>query len=109
MISNFKKYLAQVGPELLEGNAETFPAHDNEAPSGGAITEDEIWACTTCRACQEACPATAIAFGDMNDHESEVSKYRAHDLGYHVLEELNARPNVTYLAKLRNVQSEKLA
>jgi Fe-S oxidoreductase len=56
LISNFKKYLAQVGPELLEGNAETFPAHDNEAPSGGAITEDEIWACTTCRACHEACP-----------------------------------------------------
>jgi Fe-S oxidoreductase len=56
LISNFKKYLAQVGPELLEGNAEPFPAHDNEASSGGAITEDEIWACTTCRACQEVCP-----------------------------------------------------
>jgi Fe-S oxidoreductase/nitrate reductase gamma subunit len=23
---------------------------------GGAVTEDEIWACTTCAACQEACP-----------------------------------------------------
>ncbi|MHB9089862.1 MAG: heterodisulfide reductase-related iron-sulfur binding cluster, partial [Chloroflexota bacterium] len=23
---------------------------------GGRITEDEIWACTTCRACQEHCP-----------------------------------------------------
>jgi Fe-S-cluster-containing dehydrogenase component len=58
-------------------------------------------------ACQEACPATAIVFGDMNDPESEISRYRAHALGYHVLEEVNARPNVTYLAKLRNVQSEK--
>jgi Fe-S oxidoreductase len=56
LISNFKKYLPQVGPELLEGNAEAFPAHDNEASSSGAITEDEIWACTTCRACQEVCP-----------------------------------------------------
>jgi Fe-S oxidoreductase len=56
LISNFKKYLPQVGPELLEGNAEAFPAHANEALSGGAITEDEIWACTTCRACQEVCP-----------------------------------------------------
>lgn len=60
-------------------------------------------------ACQEACPATAIVFGDMNDPDSEVSKYRRHNLGYHVLEDVNARPNVTYIAKLRNIDSEKLA
>jgi molybdopterin-containing oxidoreductase family iron-sulfur binding subunit len=57
-------------------------------------------------ACQEACPATAIVFGDMNDPGSEISKYREHDLGYHVLEETNARPNVTYVAKLRNTHPE---
>jgi len=55
-------------------------------------------------ACQEACPTNAITFGDVNDKESEVSKYRSHELGYHVLEELNVRPNVTYLAKLRNTK-----
>jgi molybdopterin-containing oxidoreductase family iron-sulfur binding subunit len=59
-------------------------------------------------ACQEACPATAIVFGDMNDPKSEISISRAHDLGYHVLEDTNARPNVTYLAKLRNIHSEHL-
>jgi molybdopterin-containing oxidoreductase family iron-sulfur binding subunit len=60
-------------------------------------------------ACQEACPATAIVFGDMNDPNSDVSNYRTHTLGYHVLEETNVRPNVTYLAKLRNIEPEKSA
>ena len=58
-------------------------------------------------ACQEACPAQAIVFGDMNDPESDIARYRAHDLGYHVLEEANVRPNVTYIARLRNTLSEK--
>jgi molybdopterin-containing oxidoreductase family iron-sulfur binding subunit len=53
-------------------------------------------------ACQEACPAEAIVFGDMNDPSSAVARMRKHDLGYHVLEELNVRPNVTYVARLRN-------
>lgn len=57
-------------------------------------------------ACQDACNANAIVFGDMNDPESKIAKYRDHNLGYVVLEELNVRPNVTYLAKLRNTHTE---
>ena len=57
-------------------------------------------------ACQDACITTAIHFGDMNDPSSEINKYRNHKLGYHVLENLNTRPNVTYLAKLRNTDKE---
>ncbi len=59
-------------------------------------------------ACQEACPTDAIYFGDIKDKESEFYKYRNHELGYYVLEELNVRPNVTYLAKLRNTHSEEV-
>jgi molybdopterin-containing oxidoreductase family iron-sulfur binding subunit len=59
-------------------------------------------------ACQEACPADAIIFGNMNDKESDIAKARKHDLGFHVLEALNVKPNVTYLAKLRNIYSEEL-
>lgn len=58
-------------------------------------------------ACQEACPANAITFGDLNDPNSDVSKLRKHKLGYHVMELLNIRPNVTYIAKLRNTNSEE--
>jgi molybdopterin-containing oxidoreductase family iron-sulfur binding subunit len=53
-------------------------------------------------ACQVACPANAIKFGDLNDPDSEVSKMRDHNLGYHVLEDLSVRPNVAYIAKLKN-------
>ncbi|MFI5211594.1 MAG: TAT-variant-translocated molybdopterin oxidoreductase [Ignavibacteria bacterium] len=54
-------------------------------------------------ACQDACPAYAIEFGNVNDKESLITKYREHDLGYSVLEEIKVLPNVTYMAKLRNV------
>ncbi|MCI0450302.1 MAG: TAT-variant-translocated molybdopterin oxidoreductase [Chlorobi bacterium] len=57
-------------------------------------------------ACQEACPAYAIVFGDVNDKESEIAKYREHELAYSVLEEIKVLPNVTYIAKLRNVLEE---
>lgn len=53
-------------------------------------------------ACQQACPAAAITFGNTNNPESVVSKTRTSERGFLVLEELNARPQITYLAKVRN-------
>lgn len=59
-------------------------------------------------ACQVACPADAIVFGDVNKKDSKIHKYSNHELGYSVLETLNVRPNVTYIAKLRNTHSEEV-
>lgn len=59
-------------------------------------------------ACQQACPSNAIEFGNMLDKNSEVSKLRNHKLAYYVLEETNVKPNVTYIAKLRNINSESV-
>ncbi len=59
-------------------------------------------------ACQEACSTNAIKFGDINDKESDFHKYRNHELGYYVLDFVNTRPNVTYIAKLRNTHSEEV-
>ncbi|MBK8946797.1 MAG: Fe-S-cluster-containing hydrogenase [Ignavibacteriae bacterium] len=59
-------------------------------------------------ACQTACPANAIEFGDMNNKDSFINKYREHELSYHVLEELNVVPNITYIAKIRNTHSEEV-
>jgi Fe-S-cluster-containing dehydrogenase component len=57
-------------------------------------------------ACAQACPAQAIVFGDVNDPESKIAQRRASSLVYHVLEELNVRPNVAYLARVTNPHSD---
>lgn len=53
-------------------------------------------------ACQQACPANAIIFGDGNDPESEVSKALRSERVYYVLEEINTQPGVGYMTKIRN-------
>ena len=53
-------------------------------------------------ACQAACPADAIVFGDLKDPGSRVSLLSKSDRGYKVLAELGVRPAITYLANLTN-------
>lgn len=53
-------------------------------------------------ACQDACPSDAIVFGDLNNPESRVAKLHKHPRGFQTLEELNTKPAVTYLTKVRN-------
>ncbi|MBT5832651.1 MAG: 4Fe-4S dicluster domain-containing protein, partial [Candidatus Latescibacteria bacterium] len=57
-------------------------------------------------ACQQSCPADAIVFGDMNNPESRIAKLINHPRHYHMLEEMNFRPTVGYLTKVRNREEE---
>ena len=58
LIDDLKKHLLEVGPGLLniKGKIEVSPANLGETLIGEVITEEVIWECTTCRACQQVCP-----------------------------------------------------
>ena len=53
-------------------------------------------------ACQQVCPTECITFGDIADPESRVSKLKKTDRDYRMLEYLNVKPRLSYLARVRN-------
>ena len=57
-------------------------------------------------ACQQACPASAITFGNINDKGSRVAKLRGDERSYQVLADQNTRPRTTYVAAVLNMNQE---
>ena len=55
-------------------------------------------------ACSNACTNGALAFGDINDKESEIAELREDDRMYHLLEHVGTKPNVFYQAIVRNTE-----
>ncbi|MRH43991.1 4Fe-4S dicluster domain-containing protein [Aquibacillus halophilus] len=64
--------LAKMSQASREGNQEvaaSIDTHQNTSLIGDVITEEEIWACTTCRNCEDACPV-------MNEHVDKIIDLR---------------------------------
>ncbi|HUR65273.1 MAG TPA: TAT-variant-translocated molybdopterin oxidoreductase [Chitinophagaceae bacterium] len=59
-------------------------------------------------ACQMACSADAIVFGNLYDKSSEVVKIREANKqrSFDVLDQLHTLPNISYMAKIRNTEEE---
>lgn len=64
---------------------------------------DDLISC----ACSDACAAGAIKFGDLNDKDSEVYKQSLNNRSYHALDEIGVKPNIFYLTKVRNIDSNE--
>lgn len=91
------KYVGIALPQEIED-------HDGKTPEGKLRVQIPDGAVKS--ACQQACPAGAITFGDMNDPKSAIHKLlfdsKRKALNYSLLEELNTNPRTTYLAALKN-------
>ena len=72
-------------------------AHITADREGRRIQDGEV-----VTACQEVCPTRAIVFGDTSDPDSTVSRAKKSERNYALLEDLNTRPQTTYLKEVPN-------
>lgn len=54
VIQDLKAHWLKKAPALLKGDAEAF---EEPMLDGVGVSQEDVWACTTCRHCMEACPA----------------------------------------------------
>jgi len=69
-------------------------ARDRAAFEGRPLEEGEYMP-----ACVQSCPSSAMAFGDLDDPRSEVSRLAESPRAFRLMEELGTRPKVIYLSK----------
>jgi molybdopterin-containing oxidoreductase family iron-sulfur binding subunit len=80
----------RISAAKIEADKENRPVHDGEIVT----------------ACQQACPAQAISFGNINDKQSKVAKLQNDERSYQVLADLNTRPRTKYVAAVTNPNPE---
>ena len=82
--------LQRISAAKIEADKENRPVRDGEVVT----------------ACQQACPAQAITFGNINDKQSKVAKLQADERSYQVLADQNTRPRTKYVAAVLNPNRE---
>ncbi|HTO72515.1 MAG TPA: hypothetical protein VMJ30_01795, partial [Gemmatimonadales bacterium] len=75
--------------QRIRGAQNQARMEDRELADGDVIT-----------ACAQACPSSAIVFGNVKDPGSRIAAAARDRRGYHVFEDINVRPSVTYLARV---------
>jgi molybdopterin-containing oxidoreductase family iron-sulfur binding subunit len=80
----------RINSAKIDADKENRPVHDGEIVT----------------ACQQACPASAITFGNINDKQSKVAGLQGDERSYQVLADLNTRPRTKYVAAVLNLNSE---
>ena len=82
----------EVSANILQNKGTFVP--DQKALLGDYITPEELWACTTCAACVEACP---MEISPLFDHHGDAPLYRHGTIRRPRLAQQNDDPNGKYL------------
>ncbi len=106
LILGMKSHLLKAGPGLLQSRKSSAPALEPanpgadtpaERPSdallGNVITEDAVWACTTCGVCQEVCPSCNEQMADIIDLRRHLQMTATTETARDLLKNLRVRGN----------------
>jgi Fe-S oxidoreductase len=114
LILGMKEHLLEEGPALLKTKKNAIPEASGpiekaesagsgpdivadkdpgKALIGGVISEDAIWACTTCRACQEVCPVSIEHIDKIVDLRRHLQMVAMTEVARDPLKNLRVRGN----------------
>lgn len=92
VVQTLKEHLLGNGQALLSARLRECPASaTSERIQGTVVTEDEIWACTTCRVCQQVCSSGIEHVDTIMDLKRNLVMTAASDTAKETLKSLRVR------------------